>query len=112
MSNDPTSLAVLNSDEWASEETANRCLEQCLTQLTWGARRLIISYYETEKAARIERHQRLADEFGKSVNALRIEVHRTRKLLRQCVAACLSPAGGAEPAFSFGLKTQRERGGR
>lgn len=112
MGKDPTSLATSNPEEWASDETADRCLEQCLTQLTGRARRLIISYYEVEKAARIARHQRLADEFGKSVNALRIEVHRIRKLLRECVVACLSPSWGAEPAFSFVLKAQRERGAR
>ena len=112
MSKDPTTLAVSRAEEWTSEETVDRCLEQCLTQLTGRARKLIVSYYEAEKAAKIERHQRLADEFGKSVNALRIEVHRIRKLLRQCVVACLSPAGVTEPAFSFVLKTQRERGAR
>ena len=112
MSKDPTTLPVSKAEEWTSEETVDRCLERCLTQLTGRARKLIVSYYEAEKAAKIERHQRLANEFGKSVNALRIEVHRIRKLLRQCVVACLSPAGVTEPAFSFVLTTQRERGAR
>jgi hypothetical protein len=32
---------------------------------------------------------------GKSVNALRIEVHRIRATLRQCVVGCVQPDGGA-----------------
>ena len=50
-----------------------------------------MSYYSEEKAAKIERHRRLAEEFGKSVNALRIEVHRIRKVLRLCVSGCVQP---------------------
>ncbi|MCK7472214.1 MAG: hypothetical protein MZU95_16720 [Desulfomicrobium escambiense] len=66
----------------------HRCLELCLAKLNHRARRLILGYYREERAAKIECHRQLADEFGKSVNALRIEVHRIRHTLRQCVLGC------------------------
>lgn len=81
------------------QEVAHLCLERCMTHLTERARRLIVSYYELEKAEKIDRHRTLANEFGKSGNALRIEVHRIRKLLRQCVSLCVSgeDSGGTNP---------------
>ncbi len=101
MSKDPTSLAVSNAEEWASEETANRCLEQCLTQLTRESQETDHQLLRRRKS----REDRAPPTTGKRIRQVgqRVEneVHRTRKLLRQCVAACLSPAGVTEPAFSF-----------
>lgn len=79
----------------ADKETRHRRLERCLKKLPPRARRLIVSYYSGEGAARIEHHRRLADEFAKSsVNALRIEVHRIRKSLRECVLQATHPGVG------------------
>lgn len=103
-------------DEDPQQEAAHLCLERCMTHLTERARRLIVSYYELEKTAKIDRHRTLANEFGKSANALRIEVHRIRKLLRQCVSGCVSGRGAAEtnPGLSFDppLKAQRQGSAR
>jgi RNA polymerase sigma factor (sigma-70 family) len=97
-------------------EAAHLCLERCLTHLTERARRLIVGYYELEKADKIDRHRTLASEFGKSANALRIEVHRIRKLLRECVSGCVSgeDSGGTNRGLSFGpaMKTQRQGSAR
>ncbi len=76
---------------WSKREAIHRCLDLCLAKLPQRARRLVLGYYGEERAARIEGHKKLADEFGKSMNALRIEVHRIRKLLRGCVAGCVAP---------------------
>jgi len=89
---DPTVHPVHDANSWRNEEAVHRCLDRCMATLTGTARRLLVSYYSDEKAAKIERHRRLAEEFGKSVNALRIEVHRMRKVLRQCVLGCVQPA--------------------
>ena len=88
---DPTVHPSHQTNAWRNEEVVHRCLDRCMGTLTGTARRLLVSYYSYEKAAKIERHRRLAAEFGKSVNALRIEVHRLRKVLRQCVSGCVQP---------------------
>jgi RNA polymerase sigma factor (sigma-70 family) len=81
-------------------ETAHRCLDLCVAKLTERARRLIGSYYSANTASKIECHRQLAIEFGKSVNAVRIEVHRIRKLLRTCVIACAHPQSRRPPRWS------------
>ena len=87
---------------WSRKETVHRCLDQCMATLSHRARQLVLSYYGEEGAAKIEAHQRLAVELGKSVNALRIEVHRIRAVLRQCVVGCLQPGPAAHPKVSHG----------
>jgi DNA-directed RNA polymerase specialized sigma24 family protein len=74
------------------KEVVHRCLDECMATLGRRARQLVLGYYREEGTAKIEAHQRLAAELGKSVNALRIEVHRIRVLLRQCVLGCSQPA--------------------
>jgi len=81
---------------WRRKEEVHRCLDRCLGELRPRARRLILRYYGEEGAAKIETHRSLADESGKSVNALRIEAHRIRVVLRECVAGCV--AAGAAPS--------------
>jgi RNA polymerase sigma factor (sigma-70 family) len=76
------------------EEAAHRCLDRCLDGLPKRSRTLVLGYYEDEGAAKVDRHRRLAEAMGKSVNALRIEVHRIRATLRQCVVACVQLDGG------------------
>ncbi len=88
-------LGMADATSWRRKEDLHRCLDRCMGGLSDRARRLVLSYYGEEGAAKITSHQRLAGELGKSVNALRIEVHRIRATLRQCVAGCLQPAGGA-----------------
>ncbi len=52
-----------------------------------------------DRAARIEHHRAMADEFGRSVNSLRIEVHRVRKAVRECLnQRLLEEAGAPRPA--------------
>lgn len=81
-----------DSDAWMREDAAQSCLERCLTKLPPHGRQLILRYYTDEGAAKVTAHRELADELGKSVNALRIEAHRIRKTLQQCVFSCLRPS--------------------
>lgn len=92
-----TRLTASEPLAWSRKELVHGCLDACLAKLTGRAQRLILAYYQEERAARIEWHRRLAESFGKSVNALRIEVHRIRNELRQCVAECARP-GAVHPA--------------
>jgi RNA polymerase sigma factor (sigma-70 family) len=93
VSRDPTFLPHPDTQAVNAEDIAHRCLELCMARLTHRARRLVLGYYDTEQTSRIGRHRNLAEEFGKSANALRIEVHRIRKVLRECVSGCVQPEG-------------------
>jgi RNA polymerase sigma factor (sigma-70 family) len=84
-------LGLPDGPSWARKEAVHRCLDRCMGELSHPARRLVLSYYGEEGAAKIACHRRLAEELGKSVNALRIEVHRIRAVLRQCVVGCVQP---------------------
>ena len=79
-------------DAWKHAEAAQSCLEHCVATLPDHARQLILRYYSNQGAAKVTAHRALADELGKSVNALRIEAHRIRKTLEQCVFGCLHEA--------------------
>ena len=96
---DPALLADRLARAHAEDDTGQRCLERCLASLTQRARAMILAYYRAENAARAECHRSLANEFGKSVNALRIEVHRVRKALRGCVWQCVHPESAVMSAL-------------
>jgi RNA polymerase sigma factor (sigma-70 family) len=70
---------------WSDTELVDRCLSHCLSKLGGRAGQLLLSYYGESGSAKIARHRALAEQAGKSVNSLRIEVHRLRKALRECV---------------------------
>ena len=85
-----TKLAPPDPDAWKHAEAVRACLERCLGKLPQSARQLILRYYTNEGSQKIASHRALADELGKSVNALRIEAHRIRKTLQECMFSCLS----------------------
>jgi DNA-directed RNA polymerase specialized sigma24 family protein len=84
-------LGVPDGEPWSRKEAVQRCLDRCLGELSPRARRVVLDYYGEEGAAKIAAHRRLASELGKSANALRIEVHRIRAVLRQCMVGCVQP---------------------
>lgn len=88
------SRAPADPDAWKDAEAAQSCLEHCIATLPEHARQLILRYYSNKGAAKVTAHRALADELGKSVNALRIEAHRIRKTLQQCVFGCLQKEPG------------------
>ncbi|MGH9836664.1 MAG: RNA polymerase sigma factor [Blastocatellia bacterium] len=87
----PARLADSIADRQESERRLE-CLESCVGKLPPETHRLIISYYEEEKGAKIGNRQRLAAALGVPINALRIRVHRIRAKLEKCVTECLSRA--------------------
>jgi DNA-directed RNA polymerase specialized sigma24 family protein len=81
-------IAVESSSDDA--EPALACLDECLETLPANDRVLVLRYYDGGRRA--DARQRLADETGVSMTALRIRTHRLRRKLEQCVTSCLARA--------------------
>lgn len=77
--------------ETEDETKADRedCLQACLQELSADKRELILAYYAKEKQAKIDHRMELARRFGKSVETLRVKVHRIRGSLERCIERCL-----------------------
>jgi len=71
------------------QEQALNCLNECLARLPVGDLQLILTYYEQERGAKVERRKQLAQELVIPLNTLRIRAHRLRERLEQCVQSCL-----------------------
>ena len=70
---------------WDERERVHRYLARCLAKLGGRDSRRLLSYYGASGAASIAHHKQIAAEAGKSVNSLRIEVHKLRKAVRDCL---------------------------
>lgn len=70
-------------------EKKDKCLKQCLEELSEESRTLFLEFNDKEKRAKIEHRKMLAKECGITVNALRIRAHRIRNQLKQCITKCL-----------------------
>lgn len=70
-------------------EHEHSCLEECLGRLQPRSRELIREFYQEEKKAKIEHRKRLAERLGITPNALRIQAHRIRLVLLECIRQCL-----------------------
>lgn len=81
-------------EEELEKEAMDECLDQCMTErLASKKRHLILDYYRGESASKIANRRKLAEKLGKSTNALRIEAHRIRAALQNCVFDCLKRKG-------------------
>ena len=65
------------------------CFDRCLEDLPAENRNLLVDYYQGEGGAKIKHRKELAAKMGIPPNALRIRVHRIRKVLEKCIAECL-----------------------
>jgi DNA-directed RNA polymerase specialized sigma24 family protein len=65
------------------------CLDRCMQRLATTNRELILQYFLEEKQAKIDHRKALAQQMGIGSNALRIQIHRIRTGLRQCVMDCV-----------------------
>lgn len=81
--------------EGEGEEGARmrECLQKCLRKLEPEDRRLILSYYQKSKQAKIDYRRALAEEWGVAPNALRVRVYRIRAGLKSCIKDCLEQVG-------------------
>ncbi|HXD18447.1 MAG TPA: hypothetical protein VN700_14485 [Vicinamibacterales bacterium] len=96
LSRELAGLSTVDADT-TPDELNDRDLEQCLSRLTTRARQLILKYYSTDKDEKAEGHRVLAHESGKTVNAMRIEVCRIRRALRQCMDERVRSCAGRVP---------------
>jgi len=70
-------------------EDVHHCLQVCLQELSTQKRDLIIAYYAKEKQAKIDHRRQLAQEYGVSVETLRVRIYRIGVLLAECIERCL-----------------------
>ena len=64
------------------------CLERCLDTLPAERKALLLDYYRGEKRSKIDQRQKMAAS-GVGINALRLQVFRMRKVVRNCVENCV-----------------------
>jgi RNA polymerase sigma factor (sigma-70 family) len=74
-----------------TEETVDieDCLQSCLQKLDSEKRKVILAYYAKEKQAKIDHRHELAQQFGVSIEALRVRVFRIRASIEKCIENCL-----------------------
>ena len=70
-------------------EREHRCLDRCVEHLPERSRELVLSYYQEQGRARFEHRAKLASQLDMPVNTLRVQAHRIRALLRECITECL-----------------------
>jgi DNA-directed RNA polymerase specialized sigma24 family protein len=75
-------------DSSGSNELLHGCLVRCLNTLPPTKKMLLIRYYQSDKRAKIDGRQLLAEELGIGLNALRIQACRLRNAMRRCVEKC------------------------
>lgn len=83
----PDDLSVAADEE--SFDPYYECLRKCLKKLSAEKHRLIVSYYEEEKRAKIDFRQKLAQSIGIPLKKLHSRVFRIRTNLQQCVINCV-----------------------
>ena len=81
-------FALVNQDGEARER-AHSCLEKCLGKLAPNSRQTIERYYSEDKRAKVDLRKRIAQEFGISINTLRLRALRIREKLQLCIDQCL-----------------------
>ena len=79
--------ALVRSDEDFTEEEIN-CLGSCLDHLSSRDRELITQYHQFQGRQKIETRKHLAQTCG-GLNKLRIDTHRIRARLHNCVSGCV-----------------------
>ena len=82
-------LTTKQTFEDPEHEPRQRCFDRCLAEQTNDNRKIILSYYQEERRAKIERRKNLADQLKTTLDALRIRAHRIRKRLEECITRCL-----------------------
>jgi RNA polymerase sigma factor (sigma-70 family) len=87
----PQPVTTDSVEEVAAE--MDDCLHSCLQNLSAENRELILGYYAKEKQAKIDHRSELAQQFGISVQTLRVRVFRVRACLQECIEVCLKRKG-------------------
>ena len=64
------------------------CAQECLRRLPVDHARLLIAYYQEDKAQKIANRRGIADELGVSPNTLRMRMLRIRAQMEECIIEC------------------------
>jgi DNA-directed RNA polymerase specialized sigma24 family protein len=83
-------VAAGQREERDRTEHRLRCLDRCLGRLDARARDMLTRYHAEGPGPARQRRQRLAEELGVPLNALRIRVHRVRTSLAGCIGDCVA----------------------
>jgi RNA polymerase sigma factor (sigma-70 family) len=87
---DDVELAEQRSIETAEEKVVMEdCLQSCLRKLDGEKRALILAYYAKEKQAKIDYRHELAQQFGITMETLRVRAFRIRASIEECIENCL-----------------------
>ena len=70
-------------------EREDECLTECMETLLARDRDIFSRYFGVDKHTKIVGRKELADELDLTANALRIQAHRLRKKLLDCLQICL-----------------------
>ena len=70
-------------------EREDECLKECMGTLAQREQDLFTRYFNVEKRTKRRVRKELAEELNLTANALRIQAHRLRKRLLDCVQSCL-----------------------
>lgn len=81
--------ASRTGQDGSHQENRFSCLERCMERLPAERRTLLLDYYRGDKRAKISQRQQLAAAEGAGMNALRLQVFRLRKIVRNCVENCV-----------------------
>jgi DNA-directed RNA polymerase specialized sigma24 family protein len=81
--------------ERPGEDVRLDCLRECVGGLPAEESRLLLSYYEDDRALKIERRRKMADELGIALSALRMRMQRLRDRLEACAVDCVRRVEGA-----------------
>ncbi|MDX2029119.1 MAG: hypothetical protein SF339_00495 [Blastocatellia bacterium] len=65
------------------------CLDDCISKLNPHQREMVIDYYRFDKQAKILARKEMARKAGVSDSALKLQMHRLRSKLFDCVTSCL-----------------------
>jgi DNA-directed RNA polymerase specialized sigma24 family protein len=70
-------------------EGEHRCLDRCVEHLPERSRELVLGYYQQHGKARFDHRAKLASQLDIPLSTLRVQAHRIRALLRECITQCL-----------------------
>jgi DNA-directed RNA polymerase specialized sigma24 family protein len=66
------------------------CLENCLKELDFEEKDLLLQYYSKNKREKLELRQKLADEWKIKKGTLHTKVHRLKLEVRKCMKKCIN----------------------
>jgi RNA polymerase sigma factor (sigma-70 family) len=92
---DMSKLTHLAADPASDEarEALERCLHNCLRKLDKKKRDLFTRYYLVGSQEKSVYHQKMADQMGITLTALRLQILRIKEKLRACITDCQQRGG-------------------